>query len=41
MTPDGVRRTPDSDGHIYVLSVSVPVDVSGELVCDFRPASLW
>jgi aminoglycoside 2'-N-acetyltransferase I len=41
MTPDGVRPTPGSDGHIYVLPVSVPVDVSGELLCDFRPASLW
>jgi aminoglycoside 2'-N-acetyltransferase I len=41
MTPDGIRPTPDSDGHIYVLPVSVPVDVSGELTCDFRPASLW
>ena len=41
MTPDGIRPTPGSDGHIYVLPVSVPVDVSGELICDFRPASLW
>lgn len=41
MTPDGIRPTPGSDGHIYVLPVSVPVDVSGELTCDFRSASLW
>jgi aminoglycoside 2'-N-acetyltransferase I len=41
MTPDGLRRTDGSDGFIYVLPVSVPVDVSGELTCDFRPASLW
>jgi aminoglycoside 2'-N-acetyltransferase I len=41
MTPDGIRPTPGSDGHIYVLPVSVPVDVSGELTCDWRPASLW
>jgi aminoglycoside 2'-N-acetyltransferase I len=41
MTPDGIRPTPGSDGHIYVLPVSVPVDMSGELICDFRPASLW
>ena len=32
---------PGSDGIIYVLPVSVPVDVSGELTCDWRPASLW
>jgi aminoglycoside 2'-N-acetyltransferase I len=41
MTPDGIRPTPDKDGAIYVLPVSVPVDVTGELTCDWRPASLW
>ena len=41
MTPDGVRRTPGAEESIYVLPVSVPVDVSGELTCDFRPASPW
>ena len=25
----------------YIEGVAVPVDVSGELTCDFRPASLW
>ena len=41
MTPDGIRPTPGSYCIIYVLPVSVPVDVSGELTCDWRPASLW
>jgi aminoglycoside 2'-N-acetyltransferase I len=41
MTPDGIKPTPGSDGNIYVLPVSAPVDVSGELTCDWRPASLW
>ena len=41
MTPDGLVRTPGTDGVIYVLPVSVPVDVSGELTCDWRPGSLW
>ena len=41
MTPDGVRRTPDKDGAVYVLPVSVPLDLSGELTCDWRPASVW
>ena len=41
MTPDGIQRTADKDGIIYVLPVSVPVDVSGELTCDWRPAALW
>jgi aminoglycoside 2'-N-acetyltransferase I len=41
LTPDGIRRTPDKDGAIYALPVSIPVDVSGELVCDWRPGSVW
>ncbi len=41
MTPDGIRRTPGHDGVIYVLPVSEPVDVAGELICDWRPGALW
>lgn len=41
MTPDGIIRTSDKDGIIYVLPVSVPLDVTGELTCDWRPGSLW
>ncbi len=41
MTPDGIRRTADKDGSIYVLPVSAPPDVSGELVCDWRHGALW
>jgi aminoglycoside 2'-N-acetyltransferase I len=41
LTPDGIHRTPDKAGAIYVLPVSVPVDLSGELVCDWRPGSVW
>jgi aminoglycoside 2'-N-acetyltransferase I len=41
LTPDGIRRTADKDGAIYVLPVSVPVDLTGELVCDWRPGSVW
>lgn len=41
LTPDGIRRTADKDGFIYVLPGSVPVDVSGDLICDWRPGGLW
>ena len=41
LTPGGIRRTADKDGRVYVLPVSAPVDLSGELVCDWRPGSLW
>jgi aminoglycoside 2'-N-acetyltransferase I len=40
MTPDGIIRTPSTDV-IYVLPVSVPLDVSAELTCDWRPGSRW
>ena len=41
MTPAGTRRTAGEDGWIYVLPVSEPVDLSGEIVCDWRPGSVW
>jgi aminoglycoside 2'-N-acetyltransferase I len=41
LTPAGVRRTPDDDGGIYVLRAAVPLDVSGELTCDWRDGDVW
>ncbi len=41
MTPGGIKRTPDLDGAVYVLPVAAPVDLTGELTCDYRPAALW
>ena len=40
MTPDGIMPTP-MDGAVHVLPVSVPLDLTGDLTCDFRPAALW
>ena len=41
LTPDGIRRTQDKDGAIWVLPVAEPVDLSGELTADWRAGSLW
>jgi aminoglycoside 2'-N-acetyltransferase I len=41
MTTNGIVPTPDSDGFVHVLPVSVPLDLTAELTCDWRPASLW
>lgn len=41
LTPDGIRRTEDKDGAIWVLPVSEPVDTSGELIADWRAGALW
>jgi aminoglycoside 2'-N-acetyltransferase I len=40
-TPDGIRRTEDKDGCIHVLELAEPLDLAGELVCDWRPGLLW
>jgi aminoglycoside 2'-N-acetyltransferase I len=41
LSPGGIRRTPNIDGALYVLPVLTPVDVTGELTCDYRPGSVW
>lgn len=41
LTPDGLRRTPDEDGSVYVLPGATPVDPDGELTCDWRDGDLW
>lgn len=40
LTPDGLQRTPDDDGGIYVLT-SHPVDVSVAIACDWRAGDVW
>lgn len=41
LTPTGILRTPDDDGSVYVFPVSVTLDLSGELTCDWRDGSAW
>jgi aminoglycoside 2'-N-acetyltransferase I len=41
MTPRGVKRTEDDDGAIYVLPLTIPVDVTAELTCDYRDGDVW
>ena len=41
LTPSGRVRTADEDGYIYVLEVAAPLDLSGELTCDWREGELW
>jgi len=41
LTPDGVERTADADGAIYVLPVALPLDLSAPLVCDWRDGDVW
>ena len=41
LTPTGIVRTEDDDGCIYVLPVVAPLDLDGELVCDWRDGDVW
>jgi aminoglycoside 2'-N-acetyltransferase I len=41
LTPDGVVRTPEEEGYVYVLEVDGPLDRAGELTCDWREGDVW
>jgi aminoglycoside 2'-N-acetyltransferase I len=41
LTPTGIARTEAEDGCVHVLEVSAPLDLSGELTCDWRDGDVW
>ncbi|MFL5799458.1 MAG: GNAT family N-acetyltransferase [Actinomycetota bacterium] len=41
LTPTGIVRTEEDDGSVYVLPLDVPLDLSGELTCDWREGDVW
>jgi aminoglycoside 2'-N-acetyltransferase I len=41
LTPDGVVRTEEDDGCIYVLPVGGELDLTGPLTCDWREGDVW
>jgi aminoglycoside 2'-N-acetyltransferase I len=41
MTPDGLVRTENEDGAIYVLETGGSLDLSGALACDWRDGDVW
>ncbi|MGH2943574.1 MAG: hypothetical protein ACRDLN_12460, partial [Solirubrobacteraceae bacterium] len=41
LTPGGVVRTADEDGSVHVLALAHPLDLSGELTCDWRDGDVW
>jgi aminoglycoside 2'-N-acetyltransferase I len=41
LTPRGVEHTPDEEGAVYVLEVAFPLDLAGELTCDWRDGDVW
>ncbi|MEI6254603.1 MAG: GNAT family N-acetyltransferase [Mycobacteriaceae bacterium] len=41
LAPDGVVRTPDDDGGVFVLPVGVYLEPDAGLVCDWRGGDVW
>jgi aminoglycoside 2'-N-acetyltransferase I len=41
LAPDGIVRTPEDDGSIFVLPVTAQLDLDGELSCDHRDGDVW
>jgi aminoglycoside 2'-N-acetyltransferase I len=41
LTPEGIVRTPEEEGSIYVFPVSQLLDISRELMCDWREGDAW
>ncbi|MEE6135721.1 GNAT family N-acetyltransferase [Mycobacterium sp. 050128] len=41
LAPCGPTRTPDDDGTVFVFPVTVTLDTSAELMCDWRGGDVW
>jgi aminoglycoside 2'-N-acetyltransferase I len=41
LAPTGVVRTPDDDGSVFVLPVSVELDTDEAITCDWRDGDVW
>jgi aminoglycoside 2'-N-acetyltransferase I len=41
LAPEGVTRTPEEDRRVFVLPVTVELDLDGPLVCDWRDGDVW
>jgi aminoglycoside 2'-N-acetyltransferase I len=34
-------RTPEEDAGVYVMEVTVALDLAGDLTCDWRDGQVW
>jgi aminoglycoside 2'-N-acetyltransferase I len=41
LTPNGVEHTPEEECYVYVLPGDAPLDLAGELTCDWRDGDVW
>ena len=41
LAPVGVTRTTDDDNGLFVLPVTVELDTTAEITCDWRDGDVW
>ncbi|MDQ4037594.1 MAG: GNAT family N-acetyltransferase [Actinomycetota bacterium] len=41
ISPNGIERTPDEDGAVYLLPGSAQLPLCGDLACDWRDGDVW
>jgi aminoglycoside 2'-N-acetyltransferase I len=41
LAPAGLSRTPEGDNSLFVLPVSIDVDTSADITCDWREGDVW
>lgn len=41
LSPTGITRTPDDDRSLYVLPITVELDTTAEITCDWRDGDVW
>jgi len=41
LAPQGRRRIPSDDDSLYVLELSAPLDLAGDIACDWRGGDVW
>jgi aminoglycoside 2'-N-acetyltransferase I len=41
LAPAGVTRTPDDDNALFVMPISVDLDTTAEITCDWRDGDVW
>lgn len=41
LSPNGITRTADDDGDVWVLQGEATLDLDGDLTCDWREGDVW
>ena len=41
LAPEGLTRTPDDDRSLFILPISIELDTSADITCDWRDGDVW